>query len=478
MASKFILVRLNQQSLQALYGGNNQKYSNGGYQRQNSNGGLQLSIGGRQRSDSLGSHASNEGTPVEYSYLDTFTTLLEKCLIALNVKAHESSSTKTDDHASLNSRSSVTKQALVYDKEHMLITMLQEVKENETYFIEVIDSKLLALNHLASSPLLPPSLELQDSQGSDRGGSFNNFRQSSLAANSMVGRNSSFTSSQAVAMREGGRDQQLFSCDTDFVIANGHGGAGEPNDHLNALQFAHRQTRFKVGLVGTAKSGKTSLAYRFVDRTVFLDEYEPTIVDEYEQEMNMIDPSDGLNRVVNLTIVDIGHSHLKESLLQEVDAVLFCYDITNEESFFGLSQIFQFKMQMEYSTLAGNEDENEQNNEDDFGAMPAAMATLNQNASQQPQPVRSSISSVNTAMIASSQLPTTTATASTEPTQVRLRPVVLVGCKSDQAAERQVDYLDGERTAESFRAPYIECSAQSNHRVEDAFELVLIQLFK
>lgn len=67
-------------------------------------------------------------------------------------------------------------------------------------------------------------------------------------------------------------------------------------------------------------------------------------MDEYEQEMNMIDPSDGLNRVVNLTIVDIGHSHLKESLLQEVDAVLFCYDITNEESFFGLSQIFQFKM--------------------------------------------------------------------------------------------------------------------------------------
>ena len=96
--------------------------------------------------------------------------------MALNIKVNESSSTKTDDHASLNSRSSVTKQALVYDKEHMLITMLQEVKENETYFIEVIDSKLLAMNQLASSPLLPPSLELQDSQGSDRGGSFNNFR--------------------------------------------------------------------------------------------------------------------------------------------------------------------------------------------------------------------------------------------------------------------------------------------------------------
>ena len=56
--------------------------------------------------------------------------------------------------------------------------------------------------------------------------------------------------------------------------------------------------------------------------------------------------------------------------------------------------------------------------------------------------------------------------------------MILVGCKSDLASERQVDYLDGERTAESFQAPYIECSASNNQRVEDVFELALIQLFK
>lgn len=54
------------------------------------------------------------------------------------------------------------------------------------------------------------------------------------------------------------------------------------------------------------------MAYRFVDRSCFLDEYEPTIVDTYEQDMNMIDPCDGLNRVVNLTIVDIGSKELTE----------------------------------------------------------------------------------------------------------------------------------------------------------------------
>ena len=43
----------------------------------------------------------------------------------------------------------------------------------------------------------------------------------------------------------------------------------------------------------------------------------------------MIDPSDGLNRIVNLTIKDIGHSTLKDQMLIDADAVLFCYDITN-----------------------------------------------------------------------------------------------------------------------------------------------------
>ena len=53
--------------------------------------------------------------------------------------------------------------------------MLQEVNENENYFLEIIDNKLIALNQLASSsPMLPPSLEQQDSLNSDRGGSFNN----------------------------------------------------------------------------------------------------------------------------------------------------------------------------------------------------------------------------------------------------------------------------------------------------------------
>lgn len=76
--------------------------------------------------------------------------------------------------------------------------------------------------------------------------------------------------------------------------------------------------------------------------------------------MNMIDPSDGLNRVVNLTIKDIGHTMLKDAMILDVDALLFCYDVTNEESFFALSSLFQMKMQVEYSQNDGGEEDEDE----------------------------------------------------------------------------------------------------------------------
>lgn len=78
-------------------------------------------------------------------------------MIALNIRGNPSSSTtrSNDDHGSSKS---VTKQALIYDKDHTLVTMLQEVKENEAYYIEIIDNQLMAVNQLGS-PMLPLSIE-------------------------------------------------------------------------------------------------------------------------------------------------------------------------------------------------------------------------------------------------------------------------------------------------------------------------------
>lgn len=57
--------------------------------------------------------------------------------------------------------------------------------------------------------------------------------------------------------------------------------------------------------------------------------------------------------------------------------------------------------------------------------------------------------------------------------------ILVVGLKSDLAIKsRAIDYQDGERTAEAFQAPYIECSAKEDVNVEAVFDLALTQIFK
>ena len=38
----------------------------------------------------------------------------------------------------------------MFDKNHMMITVLREIQENETYYIEVIDDELMQYNHLGN----------------------------------------------------------------------------------------------------------------------------------------------------------------------------------------------------------------------------------------------------------------------------------------------------------------------------------------
>ena len=63
---------------------------------------------GRDRSDSASSQ--NDCTLVEFSYSDTFTSLLEKCLLALHVRIYDSSSTtfSNEEQGSYN-RNVITK---------------------------------------------------------------------------------------------------------------------------------------------------------------------------------------------------------------------------------------------------------------------------------------------------------------------------------------------------------------------------------
>uniref|UniRef100_K7FGI6 Ras-related protein Rab-39B-like n=1 Tax=Pelodiscus sinensis TaxID=13735 RepID=K7FGI6_PELSI len=55
---------------------------------------------------------------------------------------------------------------------------------------------------------------------------------------------------------------------------------------------------------------------------------------------------------------------------------------------------------------------------------------------------------------------------------------VLVGHKSDLAAQRQVERKEAEKLASSLGAKYIETSAKSNSNVEDAFRLLTLEIYE
>ena len=84
--------------------------------------------------------------------------------------------------------------------------------------------------------------------------------------------------------------------------------------------------------------------------STFVEDYEPTILDTFTQEMSMLDPSDGMQRDVTLNLKDVGAKVLKDSMLNEQDVLIMCYDVSNAESFYSLSKMFQVNMQHEFET--------------------------------------------------------------------------------------------------------------------------------
>lgn len=126
---------------------------------------------------------------VHYTLNDTFSTLLEKCLSVFNIKGNESTTrsqrsgegeTKNDDMASRKSVS--TKQALLYDSQMILVTMLREVQHGDCYTLEIVDDEILQFNSLSA-----PKMHKQNnsSSGGDQTSSTgNNNRGESFGGNS------------------------------------------------------------------------------------------------------------------------------------------------------------------------------------------------------------------------------------------------------------------------------------------------------
>ena len=91
---------------------------------------------------------------VNYTLNDTFSTLLEKCLSVFNIKGNESTtrsqSQRSGEDENASRKSATTKQALLYDPQMVLVTMLREVNHGEHYTLEIIDDEILQFNSLSA----------------------------------------------------------------------------------------------------------------------------------------------------------------------------------------------------------------------------------------------------------------------------------------------------------------------------------------
>ena len=68
-------------------------------------------------------------------------------------------------------------------------------------------------------------------------------------------------------------------------------------------------------------------------------------------------------------------------MLVDCDAVLFCFDVNSQDSFYALSELFQMKMQLEYNLIeeSGTVDADEDDDDDEseeLKELSAAMSTL------------------------------------------------------------------------------------------------------
>ena len=122
--------------------------------------------------------------------------------------------------------------------------------------------------------------------------------------------------------------------------------ADEVNDNYQQSMgmLQNRETAYKIALVGDAGVGKSALICRYMDNSIFIEDYQPTIIDTFSSETSLVDPGDGLTRHIQITVKDVGSKIMKESMLTEQDALIFCYDVTNQESFYSLSKMFKTNM--------------------------------------------------------------------------------------------------------------------------------------
>jgi len=70
-----------------------------------------------------------------------------------------------------------------------------------------------------------------------------------------------------------------------------------------------------LAIVGGSKVGKSALVKRLIDQDVFIQTHQQTLIDNYKQQMFMMDDEGVHNREITLNIKDVGHQCMNEYAL-------------------------------------------------------------------------------------------------------------------------------------------------------------------
>ena len=87
-------------------------------------------------------------------------------------------------------------------------------------------------------------------------------------------------------------------------------------DDLNlTLKHTNLKSEFKIVILGDAQVGKSALVARLLDDDAFVKKYQPTLSDQFKQQMFMLDAEGSRTREITMNIKDIGHKFINYEAL-------------------------------------------------------------------------------------------------------------------------------------------------------------------
>lgn len=214
--------------------------------------------------------------------------------------------------------------------------------------------------------------------------------------------------------------------------------------------------QFRIIVIGDTMVGKSSLLKTFSEGS--FGEMEPTVGVDFFSKIIAIKPKDKPddNIIVKLQIWDTaGQERFKSivtSYYRNSVGIVLVYDVTNKESYDHLIDWF---------------DEARRHVEPSPQNTPQKGYPLTSTPNNATPPMNDSSSiSFNDDLLRNRIVPENYTMA-----------YLVLGCKTDLDAQRQVSFEDGKALADSYGFKFIETSSKTHHNVDQAFQLLAEEIY-